>query len=125
MKFTSRRLPAAVNRETGSCLYRVLRESLNNIARHARATRVSVRVEGAAGGIKLTVKDRGVGFAAESLRTNVGLGIVSMTERVRLVHGTLRIDSVPAWSVWAWYAVLGAALLAWRSRTVEVVAEAA
>ena len=45
--------------------------------------------------IHLTVADRGVGFDTETATSKVGLGLTSMRERVRLMNGTIAIDSKP------------------------------
>jgi two-component system CheB/CheR fusion protein len=93
--FVSRRVPKELKREIAACLYKVTQESLSNISKHARAKSVSVTVEGTADRICLSVKDSGIGFRVQSLATNVGLGIVSMKERVGLLGGTLGISSHP------------------------------
>jgi signal transduction histidine kinase len=45
--------------------------------------------------IHLTVKDSGAGFDREAARESRGLGLISMEERLKLVNGTLSIDSQP------------------------------
>jgi len=50
---------------------------------------------GSQGQLNLTVSDRGVGFDMDTARTRGGLGLISMRERVRLVNGTISMDSKP------------------------------
>jgi two-component system CheB/CheR fusion protein len=95
VKFASQNMPKELKREIASCLYMVTKESLRNASRHAGAQMVSVTLEGTAARIGLRVKDAGVGFRAQSPETNVGLGILSMKERVELLHGSFRISSGP------------------------------
>ena len=75
-----------------ACLYRVAQAALRNVVKHAHATRVAVDVAPADGGVRLSVCDDGVGFAAPA-RSSEGLGIVGMQERVRLVGGRFTLDS--------------------------------
>ncbi|HXB72651.1 MAG TPA: chemotaxis protein CheB [Candidatus Acidoferrales bacterium] len=93
--FASHNVPKELKREIGSCLYKVTQESLQNIAKHAGAKLISVTLDGTADRIRLRVKDAGIGFRAESPATKVGLGILSMKERVELLHGTFGIMSQP------------------------------
>lgn len=94
VEFTSSNLPAAVKRETASCLYAVAREGLLNVSKHARATRVTVGLAGGDGAVRLTISDNGIGFAPEA-GSAFGLGCVNMRERVRSVRGAFALDSRP------------------------------
>jgi PAS domain S-box-containing protein len=75
------------------CLYRVTQESLRNIAKHARTRAAHVTLTGTADGVHLSIADAGVGFDPEEVKQRGGLGLISMEERVRLLHGTLQIRS--------------------------------
>ena len=81
--------------EVAACLYRVTQEALHNISKHAHATQVQLRVSGSDAGVYLYIHDTGVGFASKAVATRRGLGIVSMKERVALVHGEFSIRSEP------------------------------
>ncbi len=88
-------IPDVVPQEIATCLYRVVQESLNNVARHAQASRVDVELAGSRFELMATITDDGVGFDAESsLYGAHGLGLLSMKERIALVHGELQIMSV-------------------------------
>jgi signal transduction histidine kinase len=78
------------------CLFRVTEESLTNIAKHSDASSARVTVRSDADGVSLTVEDAGIGFDVDALERRAGLGFVSMRERLRLVRGTVRVDSVPS-----------------------------
>ena len=77
------------------CLYRVAQEAFHNIAKHAAARRVDVALNRTDSGVALAVIDDGRGFDPESLERQNGLGLVSLDERVRLLGGTLTVDSHP------------------------------
>ena len=89
-------LPSAVGKEATLCLYRVAQEALNNVARHARAHAASVVLRQVDGGLLLAIRDDGVGFDPGEPRGRGGLGLVSMRERLRLVNGTLDVESAPS-----------------------------
>ncbi|WP_041675307.1 PAS domain S-box protein [Ramlibacter tataouinensis] len=76
-------------------LYRVCQEALTNVSRHARASRVEVRLGVSEGQAVLIVRDNGVGFDPESAAAAGRLGIVGMRERVKARGGTLDVDSQP------------------------------
>jgi signal transduction histidine kinase len=74
-------------------LLRVVQEALLNIHRHARASRVEVRLLQRYGCLDLRVRDDGVGFGAEN--RGAGTGISSMRERAKLLGGTLQLSGDP------------------------------
>jgi signal transduction histidine kinase len=85
--------------ELETILYRIVQESLNNVAKHARAERVAVTVDQPhAGAVRLRVQDDGVGFdasdASQLLREG-HFGLAGMRERASLVGGSLEVDSQP------------------------------
>jgi PAS domain S-box-containing protein len=81
--------------ETGICLFRILQEALHNIVKHSGVKRVDVRLTEHSNQIHLRVSDSGKGFDVESTMKGKGLGLTSMRERVRLVNGTIAIESKP------------------------------
>jgi signal transduction histidine kinase len=83
------RLPIAV----ALCLYRITQESLQNVVKHSGARHVEVALRLINNEVHLNVTDDGSGFAVDSTQTNSVLGLTSMRERVRLVHGEIRIES--------------------------------
>lgn len=88
--------PPTVPQTVATCLYRIAQESLANVMKHARANKVIVSLASTADAITLTVQDDGVGFDTQQLANgHRGLGLISMAERLRLVRGTVTIDSIP------------------------------
>jgi signal transduction histidine kinase len=79
--------------ELESTIYRLVQEALTNVAKHARASSVSVRVRDAEEALEVLVRDDGEGF--DPHRRSSGYGLVGMRERLALVRGTLDIDTVP------------------------------
>lgn len=72
---------------------RVLSEILANVARHAQAGKVNVKITNQKGQLELEICDNGIGFDVES-ETNAGhYGLLGMRERARLLHGTLTVES--------------------------------
>ncbi|CAJ0820010.1 Signal transduction histidine-protein kinase/phosphatase DegS [Ralstonia holmesii] len=78
-----------------STVYRVLQECLVNVARHAGASVVQVRLIYEAPTVQLSVRDDGIGFDPAHPRKDLSFGLVGLRERAYLVQGSLSIDSSP------------------------------
>jgi len=79
-------------------LYRIAQECLTNIAKHARAALVEVTIRKAEPQLTIAVQDDGCGFDASCLqasRGGGGLGLIDISERVRILGGQLLIHSQP------------------------------
>lgn len=76
-----------------SCVYRVAQAALHNVAKHARAKDATVTLKGCRGFIELIIADSGKGF--DTTVEQKGLGLASMRERVRLLNGTISLESKP------------------------------
>ena len=85
------------DRDVETHLYRITQEALNNVAKHAGATRVSVLLERMGENINLIIEDDGKGFDSEKARvvteSGHGLGLGGMRERAALIGGELEIES--------------------------------
>jgi len=75
-------------------LYRVVQEALNNVVKHAGATRVDVTIVEANGRIDLRIADDGVGLAGR--RDSTGFGLIGMRERIELIGGSIEFVSPEA-----------------------------
>lgn len=85
--------------ELETACFRIVQEGVTNVVRHARATRISVRLERVVSDLILLITDDGAGFDARMLRSGSGmstLGLRGMEERAQAVGGTITIDSAPA-----------------------------
>lgn len=81
--------------QTSICLYRVAVEALRNVARHSGAESAAVSLKRTSAGLELQVSDSGKGFDVEAFRHGGGLGLISIEERLRLLHGSCEIRSTP------------------------------
>jgi signal transduction histidine kinase len=93
VQFTHDDIPDNFPPHVALCLYRVVQESLQNVIKHAKATRADVRLIAVGKTMRLTVTDDGAGFNSAGPQAKSSLGFVSMKERVRLVDGTLTVES--------------------------------
>jgi signal transduction histidine kinase len=84
-----------LSRDQATALFRVLQESLTNVARHAQATKVWVSLSEEEGVVMLEVEDDGVGFLPARLAERHSLGILGMRERVAVFGGEIEISGVP------------------------------
>lgn len=89
---------ARLPRELELAVFRTLQESLTNVHRHAKATRVDISLARAANRVVLSVKDNGVGLSREALakfRAGLagGVGLAGMRERITELGGTFQVDS--------------------------------
>jgi signal transduction histidine kinase len=92
--FSPNAMPSSTDAYVSLCLYRIVQEALQNIARHSQAETAEVRVTCVDNQIVLEITDSGVGFDPKQM-THAGLGLVSMQERVAALDGRLTIDSAP------------------------------
>ncbi len=76
-------------------LYRIVQESLTNIAKHAAADSVSVAIIQRGKQIQLVIEDNGKGVDLTGTDKNKGLGLIGMRERVETIEGSFEIVSSP------------------------------
>ena len=93
--------PALASPVVGRTAYRIVREALTNVRKHAPGARVTVQVSYAESGVRLTVRNTAAPQPASARAdsalsaTGSGLGIAGLRQRVELVHGTLRASGQP------------------------------
>jgi PAS domain S-box-containing protein len=89
----ARQLP----REAAVALFRVAQEALTNVAKHADAKHVWLRLEAEPSELRLAIRDDGTGFDAEAVAQTraTRLGMTTMDERVIAAGGSLRVESAP------------------------------
>ncbi len=92
-------IPRRMEPDVELSLFRIAQEAISNVRRHARATRVVVRLSFADKKVRLQVRDNGAGFVpgerAADLSSARGLGLRGMRERAELIGGTLSVTSDP------------------------------
>ncbi len=87
-------IPRQISPAVSLCLYRIAQEGLRNVVRHSQANNVFVELAAENEWLCLEISDDGAGFDA---RASVpGIGLASMRERVRSIHGMIEILSSPA-----------------------------
>ena len=86
---------ATVPLQVGLPLFRVIQEALHNAVKHSGVRRVEVELREDASEIHLIISDSGQGFNVEAALQGKGLGLTSMRERIRLLNGTIAIESKP------------------------------
>ena len=80
-------------------IFRIIQESLNNIAKHSRATKTDIHVKRTSTDIEILIKDNGIGFdfkrCISETRKNQGFGLSGIAERVKILNGKLFIEAIP------------------------------
>ena len=98
VNFRGNAVAEQLNGEQKTVLFRVAQESLTNVAKHARATRVRVDLSEVKGGICMEIADDGRSFSPAKVNCGNGngrLGLLGMQERVRLVNGSFDVKPRP------------------------------
>ena len=72
-------------------VFRIVQEAIANILKHAKASHVEIKMTQAKGNLKITIHDNGSGFVPNG--KSIGLGLVTMRERTKLLGGTIEINS--------------------------------
>ena len=104
------RLPAqeVVAPDASTALFRILQETLTNVARHAGATRAEVVLQKQRARLVLRIRDNGRGFDQADPSLSASLGLLGMRERAAMLGGGVSISSAPGkgTSVTAWIPLL-------------------
>jgi PAS domain S-box-containing protein len=95
IEFTENNVPRELPKDISLCLFRVTQEALHNAVKYSEVSEFRVELTATGDEIHLIVKDEGTGFNVEQAKKGSGLGLVSMQERVHLVHGSLCVESKP------------------------------
>ena len=88
-------VPDRLSSNVSLCLYRVVQEALQNIGKHASAKKARVILQKMGSGLRVVIRDTGQGFDMNEADTRQGLGLVFISERVKLLRGRCVIHSVP------------------------------
>jgi PAS domain S-box-containing protein len=84
-----------LERERATAVFRIFQEALTNIARHAEASLIEVRLTNSDTQLCLAVRDNGKGITADQINHIRSLGLVGMRERALLLGGTFNINGTP------------------------------
>jgi PAS domain S-box-containing protein len=88
-------VPSNLPKEVSLCLFRVLQEALQNASKHSGVRVFHVNLCGIPDGLELRVSDDGIGFDEHEGFSRQGLGLISMRERLQMVHGVLDVRTHP------------------------------
>jgi signal transduction histidine kinase len=80
---------------TEAAIYRILQEAMTNVARHADATRVEIRMRIREGSLVLEVRDDGRGISEEQVQSRDSLGLIGIRERSGILGGSVHIEGFP------------------------------
>jgi PAS domain S-box-containing protein len=95
VEFWDENVPKKLLNDVSLCLFRIAQEALQNAVKYSGTTEFKVELYRLDDEIRLVVADKGAGFDVREARRNGGLGLVSMQERIQLVHGKLDVESSP------------------------------
>jgi PAS domain S-box-containing protein len=95
VEFTDMNVPEHLPRDISLCLFRIAQEALHNALKYSETNQFSVALCTIEEEVQLVVWDAGAGFDVDEAKKHRGLGLVSMQERVNLVHGRFSIESTP------------------------------
>jgi signal transduction histidine kinase len=95
IEFSERNLPTHLPKDVSLCLFRIAQEALHNAVKYSGVKQFIVELSGVEGAVRLVVSDAGAGFDVEAAKKNRGLGLLSMQERIHLVHGSFSVESKP------------------------------
>jgi len=94
-----------IDPESAICIYRIVQEALNNIAKHAQASTCRVLLRGLPRSVEVVIEDNGMGFQAEPWDSNgstTGVGLKGIRERVNSLQGTFRLETGPGRGTRIW-----------------------
>ena len=95
INFFSRGFDAPFDATTEIILYRVLQESVNNVMKHAQASRVDISLIRDEENISMTIEDNGKGFDASDPAAQAGMGLTNLRSRINFLKGKVELDSQP------------------------------
>jgi PAS domain S-box-containing protein len=95
VQFHHSAVPSITQKEVSLCLFRVLQEALQNATKHSGVRVFHVNLRGIPDGLELTVSDDGKGFDEREGFSQQGLGLISMRERLQMVHGVFDVRTQP------------------------------
>ena len=95
VEFREHGIPFHMPSNISLCLFRIVQEGLQNVAKHSKAANCRVELTAEDGEVLLSITDSGVGFDPASLKRQTGFGLISMRERLRMVRGQVRLFSSP------------------------------
>lgn len=84
-----------LDRDRATAIFRIVQESLTNVVRHSRASRVSIAVKKKEDTLKIEVEDNGIGIDEEKISDPYSFGLLGIQERVLFLKGNVTIKGIP------------------------------
>ncbi len=81
-----------LDRDISTAIFRIFQETITNVVRHAKASRITVHLTKETRGVVLTVRDDGRGITRKQIASPTSIGLIGMRERVNFLGGTLDIS---------------------------------
>lgn len=88
-------LNSRLDHQVESVLYRIIQETVNNVIKHANATKLNIQFLKDEDGVAITIEDNGKGFDVEILQKSEGIGLKNIMSRVAFLKGTIDFDTAP------------------------------
>lgn len=88
-------LDERLDEQTETILYRIIQEAVNNVVKHAEASKLTIQLTRDKDGIALTIEDNGIGFHTSGISDFSGIGLRNIQSRIAMLNGTVDIDSAP------------------------------
>ena len=95
IEFLESNVPSSLPKDVSLSLFRVAQEALHNAVKYSGVSQFTIELSGMDDAVRLVVSDAGAGFDVGEAKKNRGLGLLSMQERIHLVHGTFSVESKP------------------------------
>jgi PAS domain S-box-containing protein len=95
IEFSESNVPTDLPKDISLSLFRVAQEALHNAVKYSGVNQFAIELSGMEDAIRLVVSDAGAGFDVAEAKKNRGLGLLSMQERIHLVHGSFSVESKP------------------------------
>jgi PAS domain S-box-containing protein len=95
IEFSESNVPTDLPKDVSLSLFRVAQEALHNAVKYSGVSQFAIELSGMEDMVRLVVSDAGAGFDVGEAKRNRGLGLVSMQERIHLVHGSFSVESKP------------------------------
>ena len=83
-----------LDRERSTTIFRILQETLTNVVRHSKATRIKVSLKEKAGNLVLKVRDNGKGITEKQISNPKSVGLIGIRERAHFWGGKVKISGV-------------------------------
>ena len=83
-----------LNDNHATAIFRIFQETLTNVARHSKATRINVDLKAEDGNLSLRVVDNGIGISPDKLKSQKTYGLLGIRERANFMGGKVRIEAI-------------------------------